>query len=244
MIITCPNCSARFKVNAENFPSEGRDVRCGKCKHEWFAVSENDDLDFTPALEDGATDTDTPPASTERKIFPQAPLPPSNPLVDEPIESAHARRLRMKKQAILKSLGAVLGSILILFAVILALKTPLTKAIPQTAAFYQALGFKVAEKNKVVQSDVFQIGAVERTITKDGELTVLTFKGTITNRKNTPLIVPSLGVTLFNSSGVAIDEWVAQVDAEQLSAGESTTWVCRFFNPVLEDIDAYTVQFK
>jgi len=242
MIITCPNCSSRFKVNPDTFPAEGRDVRCGKCKHQWFAVSEPEEVLSEP-------DTDAPeeaaaPIAQERTAFPQAPLPPSNPLVDEPIESAHDRRVRMKKKAILKSTGAVFGAILIMFAILFALKGPLTKMIPQTTAFYKTFGFSVSEKNKVVQSDVFQIGAVERTVSKDGELTVLTFQGKVTNRKDMPLTVPKLSVTLFNASGVAIDEWVAQVEKSPLGTGESTSWVCRFFNPNLEDIDAYTVQFR
>jgi predicted Zn finger-like uncharacterized protein len=241
MIITCPNCSSRFKVNPDTFPPEGRDVRCGKCKHKWFAVSEPEEVFPEPGT-DAPEETLTAPE--EQKPFPQAPLPPSNPLVDEPIESAHSRRTRLKKKAILKSIGAIFGAILIVFALLFALKVPLTKGIPQTAAFYKTFGFNVSEKNKVVQSDVFQIGAVERVVSKDGELTVLTFKGKVTNRKDMALTVPKLSVTLFNASGVAIDEWVAQVEKSPLGAGETSTWVCRFFNPNLENIDAYTVQFR
>lgn len=47
MILTCPSCSARYKVDDKAFAGEaGRDVRCAKCQHMWHFdpktdVSEN-----------------------------------------------------------------------------------------------------------------------------------------------------------------------------------------------------------
>lgn len=35
MILTCPECQARFAVADRLIPPEGRTVRCGKCTHEW-----------------------------------------------------------------------------------------------------------------------------------------------------------------------------------------------------------------
>jgi predicted Zn finger-like uncharacterized protein len=36
MIVTCPNCSARFMVDASALGPTGRQVRCGRCKEAWF----------------------------------------------------------------------------------------------------------------------------------------------------------------------------------------------------------------
>lgn len=36
MIVNCPNCSARFMVDASALGPTGRQVRCGRCKESWF----------------------------------------------------------------------------------------------------------------------------------------------------------------------------------------------------------------
>ena len=36
MIIACPNCSAKFMVEASALGPTGRQVRCGRCKEAWF----------------------------------------------------------------------------------------------------------------------------------------------------------------------------------------------------------------
>ena len=36
MIITCPNCNKKFKIDNSLIPDEGRDLQCGSCTHVWF----------------------------------------------------------------------------------------------------------------------------------------------------------------------------------------------------------------
>ena len=36
MILSCPNCSAKFMVDASALGPTGRQVRCGRCKESWF----------------------------------------------------------------------------------------------------------------------------------------------------------------------------------------------------------------
>ena len=40
MIISCPNCKKKFKINGTLVPEEGRDLQCGSCKHVWFYKGE------------------------------------------------------------------------------------------------------------------------------------------------------------------------------------------------------------
>jgi predicted Zn finger-like uncharacterized protein len=35
MILTCPNCAARYQVDPAKFQPDGRKVRCAKCGHTW-----------------------------------------------------------------------------------------------------------------------------------------------------------------------------------------------------------------
>ena len=36
MIITCPSCNKKFKIEAALIPSKGRNLQCGSCNHNWF----------------------------------------------------------------------------------------------------------------------------------------------------------------------------------------------------------------
>ena len=36
MIIACPNCNKKFKIDNSLIPDDGRDLRCGSCDHVWF----------------------------------------------------------------------------------------------------------------------------------------------------------------------------------------------------------------
>ena len=36
MIITCPNCNKKFKIDNSLISDEGRDLQCGSCNHIWF----------------------------------------------------------------------------------------------------------------------------------------------------------------------------------------------------------------
>jgi len=36
MIIACPNCNKKFKIDNSLIPDEGRDLQCGSCNHIWF----------------------------------------------------------------------------------------------------------------------------------------------------------------------------------------------------------------
>jgi predicted Zn finger-like uncharacterized protein len=46
MRLTCPNCSARYEVDASMIPPEGRDVQCSNCGTTWFQAG-SQDLEIT-----------------------------------------------------------------------------------------------------------------------------------------------------------------------------------------------------
>ncbi|MCA3715926.1 MJ0042-type zinc finger domain-containing protein, partial [Phenylobacterium sp.] len=45
MILTCPNCTARYAVKANSIPAEGRNVRCVSCNHKWIAYPEDSQVE-------------------------------------------------------------------------------------------------------------------------------------------------------------------------------------------------------
>ena len=45
MIITCPNCKKKFKIDTSQIPAKGRNLQCGSCDHIWFYKTEDKSLE-------------------------------------------------------------------------------------------------------------------------------------------------------------------------------------------------------
>lgn len=87
MIIACPVCASRFKIDADRIPAAGRPVRCGKCGHVWRVAADGEPIqaapDDLPAPE--PADTDDP---ARLSVGDSAPAPDETP--DEDTASPHA----------------------------------------------------------------------------------------------------------------------------------------------------------
>lgn len=80
MIIACPACGTRYAVPDAAIGSEGRTVRCAKCKHSWFQDPPVLDLRYpdeaAAARQEAAS---TPPPATAPVAQPPAPRPEPAP---------------------------------------------------------------------------------------------------------------------------------------------------------------------
>ena len=54
MIISCPNCNKRFKINLSLIPDNGRDLKCGSCNYLWFYKIEDNKTEPLPLSDDFA----------------------------------------------------------------------------------------------------------------------------------------------------------------------------------------------
>ena len=48
MIVTCPECAARYRLADDAVPPEGRAMRCAACKHRWYAMAPLDEAQPPP----------------------------------------------------------------------------------------------------------------------------------------------------------------------------------------------------
>ena len=46
MIITCPQCKKKFKIDDNLIPVEGRELKCGSCDNVWFYKNDNKITEF------------------------------------------------------------------------------------------------------------------------------------------------------------------------------------------------------
>ena len=80
MLISCPNCTARFKIKSELLGDQGRNVKCAKCDHRWFATPDALIPETIAAQPRPAPSPVQPsPAPASPPPAPPAPPPPAPP---------------------------------------------------------------------------------------------------------------------------------------------------------------------
>ena len=127
MIITCPNCNKKFKIDPTLIPEDGRDLKCGSCNHVWLYKVE--DVSSIPlALDENVDNNEIEPDDTEKKKDIEF---KKNQLISKKI-------IKKKKEEKTKNTGSKFFSYLIVFIISLialmilldTLKSPLIDIFP------------------------------------------------------------------------------------------------------------------
>ena len=56
MIVTCPNCIKRFKIDTSQIPEDGRNLQCGACNYVWFHEIDNENSELLKLNEEVVSD--------------------------------------------------------------------------------------------------------------------------------------------------------------------------------------------
>ena len=71
MIITCPNCKKKFKIDISQIPAKGRNLQCGSCNHAWFYKTEDkssETLRLNDDLSNNEVETKLKPLENEKNF--------------------------------------------------------------------------------------------------------------------------------------------------------------------------------
>ncbi len=215
MILDCPSCSAKFKVDPALLGEAGRSVRCGNCGHSWHQVP--------PAPESEASAEPSVAASIEPEPAARPPRTDSLDKLDEQRGRRHRRAAvsserrppsRVASWALLALVAlvvAVAGGLLVAHDKVIAM-------YPATKAIYGALGLS----NSVgTELEVRDVTSVRRTV--DGERRLIV-KGVIVNKSDQTLAVPKLQASLVDPDGEQLGIWIFAADSSELPAGGVTTF--------------------
>jgi predicted Zn finger-like uncharacterized protein len=215
MILTCPNCSARFLVNSAALRPSGRDVRCGRCRHQWFAMPPADEpaeVVGMPAEEEAPAATPSPRAA-RRLVEPSPPaeLRPIPPGSNLPVVARPPRR----RVAVV---AGWVGLALILIGIGYAIgeREQIMALYPSTRDTYAAFGFGIP-----AAGDGLQIAEVKSSLTTQEGVPVLVSEGRITNVSRLERHVPRLRGALRDSAGRELQSWTFRVEDARLAPGES-----------------------
>lgn len=209
MILICPNCSARFLINAAALQPNGREVRCGRCRHQWFA---------TPA----EPEMPAPEAAPERPLKPlPPPLPPEPTAPVEPRPIPRGSNLPAIPKPRRSALGAILGWGLLALVVIglgvaIAERDSVMAVYPGSRSVYGAVGFEVP-----AAGEGLQINEVTSSRTMQEGLPVLVCEGRISNVSRYERRVPTLRGALRDAAGRELQAWTFSVPSASLAPGET-----------------------
>lgn len=212
MILTCPQCSTRYLVDARALGGTGRTVRCANCANTWHATPLEDappPLDLVPPPAPEPVKTEPPPLGAGR-----AQLPALSP---EP-----------RRSLLVPLLVAVL------LVVIVCAGTWLTRdrvvaQWPGVARYYQMVGIPVESGE-----DSFHIEVGKPT--RDAENGIV-IQGDVVNVSSYARQVPRLRATLLDSAKHPLQSWSFTVSDDRLMPGASIPFRTSIAQPNLDATD-------
>jgi predicted Zn finger-like uncharacterized protein len=237
MLIVCPSCASTYSLTPEQLGA-GRRLRCAACRHEWFATPPQDeagDAPLFPALShdadpmvspQAATSSGSPATEPARSRGRRGRKTPSGPKVSlgNRLKGATARLRRVTPLHI-----GVAALALALVAGIVQ-RTPIVRAVPQTAKLYAALGLAVNLRG-------LEFHGVRSSLVKDGDQSILVVEGEIRAVAKGPVDLPRLQLGLRGADGHEIYAWTAEAPRAALQPGETTPFRARLVAPPSEGLD-------
>jgi len=260
MQLSCPACHTAFHVEPSALGTEGRTVRCVRCRNTWFARAE--DLIESPALaeilaegeaEDFASHEESAPPLIQPvvpwndmvmvDVNPGPPLVPGSADISVPAiqpgpssTGFASPRPRIAKSAVRETRLGLVALLLGVIAVIgLTAREPLVRAVPGLASFYGVVGMPVnlrgIEFSNLRTSNETQDGTP-----------VLVIEGEIVNPTRYTRDIPRLRFAVQGTGGRELYSWTALLPRETLLGRESFTFRSRLASPP-EGSERVTVRF-
>ena len=235
MIITCPNCSTQFSLNADQLGDAGRYVRCAKCAHRWFA--EPDSLIEEPVRgavlqqtvpQQSALPSDEPAVEAEASV----PLlaqevsdedgeavasPPPIPSEEE-IARFQTTPPAMKKSTVMWWIFLLVVIVLVVGS-LFVFRRDIVAFYPPTQKLYTVLGYGADVLGSGLEIPEYAI--VSR---QEGNKLILAINGEIKNTTSHVLDVPLLFGTIRDSKGKNLHIWSFRAEEPRVLAGESVAF--------------------
>ena len=216
MILSCPDCSTRFAIDADKLGPDGRRVKCGKCAHVWFeSAPEPADVE-----EDDPVLRVTPLDPDEQSRIPVRNLP-----------ALHQAK---------KARGAKTGwivSVVLLVAVLAVLwwgREPIARTFPQMQAVYDAVNIAAIPQPGE--------GLDIKFAAKLDDDRTLSIKGEIINTSSGVREVPRLRVQVSDDQDLPIKFWEFSVKVRNLGPGEEVPFTTNA-DSIIEDAASINISF-
>lgn len=202
MIVTCPNCEAKYRVEPAALEARGGRVKCASCAHAW-------------TVEDEALTLSEPVAAPQPEPEP-APAPePAPSLQEKPHAAIRARADARRRTARLAAEGAgwagVAACLLVLAGAAVMFRVDVVEVWPRTAGAYATVGLDVNPYGVEIE------GLSAQVETQDGEAALIV-SGEIRNITRHPLAMPAFDAVAYGEDGAELARWPVALEAPGLEA--------------------------
>ncbi|VAW01076.1 hypothetical protein MNBD_ALPHA01-2079 [hydrothermal vent metagenome] len=261
MILTCPECSARYVVDPKALLPNGRVVRCAKCKHSWKEAAPDKEIPIVDAVEEETQPTE-PDSGTPSPEPEEAPKDSQeNDQADgesQDDDEFAIRRARRKKRprpipkgSNLPALqnhkhGDVLwgwyglgGFIAVFIACFLIFQGTIMEIWPPSKKLYRTLGMednaadsgKEAPGPEIPLEEQFKIADTKLSKVRNNRIVTLKVDGKIINLTDRTLTLPLLKISLRNDRGQIVREWTFKASVATISEDEDVAFSTSLPNP-------------
>ena len=197
MILQCSNCGSRFQVDTEAVGMTGRRVRCGRCRHEWWARA------MPEPAERAGTGASPPDAS--------ASVPPER-------NAPKTRETPWRRRA--HWFGWALFVLVVAGIVVAAVsRERIILSYPASRGIYAAFGVQPRDP-----ADGISVVDIVSGSQVDAGTVMLVVEGRIENVAQGTRRVPQLLATLYDEGDREILSWTFNVEEPLLEAGDSVAF--------------------
>ncbi len=243
MILTCPECSARYVVDPKALLPNGRVVRCAKCKHSWKETAPGQEIPVVDVVEE-ETQPAEPQSGTASPESGETPKNDQDAGENQDEDEFAIRRARRKKRPRPMPKGSNLpalqnhrhGNVLwgwyglgafiaIFISSFLIFQTTIMEIWPPSKKLYRTLGMEdhsVGPDNDVAGQEIpweeqFKISDTKLSKTRNNQIVTLKVEGKIINLTDKTLTLPLLKISLRNDQGQIVREWTFKPSAATIS---------------------------
>ncbi|TFU02856.1 hypothetical protein EUV02_06480 [Polymorphobacter arshaanensis] len=196
MILTCPECGARYRLADDAIPPAGRSVQCASCKHSWFEAAPQQAAVAAVA---------TPPAPTPVAAPAPAPIPrPAPPPEPEAPQRSHW----------LWTLAALVTGL-----VLTVLAASVWRADLSALGVPVPAGAAIETAAPTTSPLIIEATVQLRVLPSGGNFMAVT--GTITNPTKTEQPVVAMVADVLDAQGKVLDSWPIPAPLSVLPAGRT-----------------------
>lgn len=224
MIVTCPGCGARFRVDPARLGPAGRRVRCSACGHRWIVRPESAGPPPTePAAATGSSAASEPSPGLAVVAGDSGSAGPG----DLPPPLAAAPPLGQPPSG----RGAAIAGWLVVVLLLLALaglvvgRNEVVAAFPRALAIYDRLGLPVTARHGLELRNL-----ASRRLEEQG-VTVFVVEGEIHNLTRTERPIPPVRVALLDGEGRELSSELFRVAQPTVAGGAVARFEARMVDP-------------
>lgn len=233
MIVSCPACSTRFRVDATVLGASGRKLKCGRCAHQWLeGVPEEPIAAVDPVVEEEPAIPEPDPVPQQEPEIPEVSqadeFRPRSRGRNRPTPKLPVRTRRSKRRRGGLGWGLATAMAALVVAVLALGREQLVSFWPPADDVYATLGFGLVDRPAGDGLELLEI--VPSRLEQEG-VAYLVLDGTVLNTSDEPVDVPQMVAVVRDAQNVALQQWTFSADVAALQPGQSVSFTTRLADP-------------